>query len=103
MAKAKVEKATSYKRNKGGTIYSKKRIRSIIAERADEILVVLFEALHNTKNNNLQLGAAKILMNKILPDLKATELSAKNNSSLEGLIKIVYENNQTVPMANDSK
>ena len=89
-----------YKRNKGGVKYSKKRIRSIIAERADEILEVLFEALHNTKNNNLQLGAAKILMNKILPDLKATELSTKNNKSLDGLIKIVYENNSIIPMAN---
>jgi hypothetical protein len=96
------KKPTTYERKKGGVIYSKRKIRSIIAERADEILKVLFEALHNEKNYNVQLGAAKILINKILPDLKATELSTPKNQSLDGLIKIIYENNTTVPMADHS-
>lgn len=77
---------TSKQISPGGKIMSKKKFRGMIRGRAQEILDVLFESLHS-KNPSLRLGAAKILINKILPDLKATEISSKAGQG----IKVIFE------------
>jgi cell division ATPase FtsA len=86
----------------GAAIYSRRKIQRIIAARAPEILDALFEALQS-KNASLKLGAAKILINKVLPDLKATELKAEDGKSLVGLITIKYEGDHPKPLADQSQ
>lgn len=59
-----------------------------IAARSDEIFAVLFEKLHS-KNENVALGAANKLIDKILPDLRATELTGEDHGPL--LIRIISD------------
>lgn len=86
----------------GAAIYSRRKIQRIVAARAPEILNALFEALQSN-NPSLKLGAAKILINKILPDLKATELKAEDGKSLAGLITIRYEGDRPQSVADNSQ
>lgn len=46
---------------------------SKIAKKADLVINTLFNLLES-KNENIRLGAAKVLLNKIIPDIRATEL-----------------------------
>ena len=69
---------TSTEPKKGGTpshvaLYAK------IAEKQEDIFEVLFELL-NCRNDNIRLGAAKTLINKILPDLKSVEIGGEMGS-----------------------
>ncbi|MFZ5845293.1 MAG: hypothetical protein ACOY0S_02385 [Patescibacteria group bacterium] len=64
-----------------GELYSK------IASRWDEILNVLFRHLHS-RNEAISVGAAKVLINKILPDLKSTELVGKDGQPLTITVKL---------------
>jgi len=66
-----------------------------------KILSVLVDDL-SCNNPSVRIAAAKVLLAKILPDLKATELTGKDGKSLDGLIRIVYENNKTLPLADSS-
>ena len=53
-----------------------------IASRADEIVDELFELLHS-RNENIRMGAAKVLANKIIPDRKAVEVSGENGGPIK--------------------
>lgn len=76
------------KTDKGGTP-SRNKIYSRIASRADEIIDGLFLlATHN--NENVRLGALKVLANKIVPDLKAVEMKDEKGNTLN-VIVIPYE------------
>ena len=61
-----------------------------IAVKSDKIINKLFELL-DSHNENIALGAANKLIDKILPDLRATELTGENNGPI--LIRIVPEIN----------
>lgn len=54
-----------------------------------EAIDVLVEMMRTTKNESLKLGAAKALLDKNLPDLKATEITGEDHGPL--LIKIISE------------
>ena len=68
------------KLNKGGST-STRKIKRRIRDRADEILAVLFEQLHS-RNPSVAIAAARTLLNKILADLKATELTGEEGKSI---------------------
>ena len=61
-----------------GSLY---RMTSKHAKKAIEVLVELLESKHP----NYRLGAAKIIINKCLPDLKATEVKG-----LDGLTQMMF-------------
>lgn len=52
-----------------------------IASRSDDIIECLFGLLES-RNENIRLGAAKVLANKILPDKKAVELTGEDSGPL---------------------
>ena len=56
---------------------SQKGIYSKVAEHTDEILDVFFESL-KSRNENVRFGAAKVLLNKLLPDLRSSEITGKD-------------------------
>ncbi|MDD5220003.1 MAG: hypothetical protein PHV11_05535 [Candidatus Bipolaricaulis sp.] len=56
---------------------NQKGIYSKVAEHSDEILDVFFEGL-KSRNENIRFGAAKALLNKLLPDLRASEITGKD-------------------------
>jgi hypothetical protein len=58
-----------------------------IASKSDDIIGVLFAHLHS-RNENISLGAAKTLINKILPDLKSTELTGKDGEPFTITVKL---------------
>lgn len=53
---------------------SRQALYSKISSRADEIVTRLIE-LTQSKNENVALGACKLLLNKTLPDIKTLELT----------------------------
>ena len=59
-----------------------------IASRSDDIIDCLFLLLQS-RNENIRLGAAKVLANKILPDKKAVELTGEDNGPI--LIRVVED------------
>jgi hypothetical protein len=74
----------------------KNRTRKYVAS-----AVVRLAELANSRNDSVALGASKYILDKFLPDLKATEITGKNG---EKLIPIAIFGNQTanaVP-GNDS-
>lgn len=60
--------------SKKGKPMSKQAMFSKISSGADIIIATLFAEMEHGDNSNARIGAAKVLINKILPDLKVTEL-----------------------------
>lgn len=70
----------------GGETYpSKQKIYSEIASHADEIFQVLYDCL-KSKNEGIAMGAAKVLINKLVPDIKSVELSGQNGQPIQFFI-----------------
>ena len=65
---------------KGG-IRGRKYHYQKIAKRGDELIERLFELLYS-KNEGVAVSAAKTLLNKMLPDLKALEVSGDQDEPL---------------------
>ena len=72
-----------------GVFPSRAALYHKIASKHDKILKRLLELLES-KNESIALGAANTLMGKILPDLKATELTGENSGPV--LVRIVQDN-----------
>ena len=58
-----------------------------MASREDEILDVLFELL-KSRNDSVAVSAAKTLLNKILPDKRAIEVTGKDGQPLTINVKL---------------
>lgn len=71
---------------KGG-IPSKQRIYQKAAAYAIEAIETLAKAMREADNDNARVGAAKVLLAKCIPDLKATELTGEGGNEI--LIKIL--------------
>jgi hypothetical protein len=57
---------------KGGGVPRRTNLYNIVAPKGREIINTLF-ALLKSNNEGIRLGAAKVLINKILPDLQAIQ------------------------------
>ena len=69
-------------------VLSRNELYGRIASRSEEIIGVLFDSLKDT-NAAVRLGAAKTLINKIIPDLKAVEVSGDKEFPL--LVKLTKD------------
>jgi len=47
-----------------------------------EALDTCVQVMRNSNNDNAKLGAARTIINKVLPDLKASEISGKDGKEL---------------------
>lgn len=73
--------AETIEATKGG-IPSQQGVYSKVASHEDKILQTLLDLLDH-KNENVRLGAAKVLYNKIIPDKKAVEVSGLNGEPIK--------------------
>ena len=76
-----MDKLGSEAKRGGATIPSKQKIYAKIAVKSEEIVSSLLE-LTLSKNESIKLGALRILLNKILPDLKAIEPQEEKGEEL---------------------
>jgi hypothetical protein len=56
---------------------------SKISSRAEDIISNLFFAMEKSKSSSDRIKAARTLLNKCLPDLKATEVSGKDGGPIK--------------------
>lgn len=69
------KKTTGNEDKKGVTTPSRQGLYAAAAAYSIKAIEILADMMINSKNPNVKLGAAKALLDKALPDLKATELS----------------------------
>ncbi len=85
MSKLKPKSSGSPQSKRGGGPMSKQAIYSKVSARGDELIDKLFE-LTESRNEPIKLGALKTLINKILPDLKVTELQGEVDKLQMGVV-----------------
>lgn len=76
------EKQTTNTEAKSGGTKPQIALYQKIASREEEIIETLFQRL-KSRNESVSLGAAKILINKILPDLKTVEVTGKDGGPIK--------------------
>lgn len=89
-----MDKQSSVVAKAPGTVPSRRGLYAKLAGHGDRLLNEYLKML-DSRNESIRLGAANKLIDKILPDLKATELSSGENGPLT--IKITYENDNGRP------
>lgn len=62
---------TSHEAKKGG-VPNKGSLYAVAAAHSKEAIETLYDLMKNSKNDGIRLGAAKALINKVLPDLNKT-------------------------------
>ena len=73
---------------KGGGVTSRQGNYNKVASHFDEILEKQLWLMRNATQESVQQSAANKLIDKILPNLKATELTGKDGEKFERLIVI---------------
>ena len=81
-------------------IPSQQGLYSKIAAHSDKILETLFELL-DSRNENIRMGAAKVLANKIIPDKRAIEVSGEGGDAIKIQI-ISYGDNDPLKLYTNS-
>lgn len=69
--------------------HSRKKLMEIARPHAEEALKVTVDLMYNAPNDSVRLGAAKTILNKVIPDLKAVEVSGEDGQNLE--VVLVYK------------
>ena len=87
------------KEKKRGPV-SKNALYQAASAHAHDAIAVLVEIMKNSEHDASRIGAARTLLNKCLPDLKATELTGKDGETLNGLILIRTNGDQPLQLAN---
>lgn len=95
MSQLAAEQTDQEPKNGGARIPNKGSLQAYAQNFTKEAIDCLVNIMRTTRNESLKMGAAKVLLDKGVPDLKATELSTGDNSPL--LIKIVSEQNGNQP------
>jgi len=73
--------------NNGGTP-SRKGLYAKTAKYFGEALDVLVNEMRKGDNSNARIAAARTIVNKVLPDLKATELTGAEGEAMKVLVTI---------------
>lgn len=85
---------------KGSNQLSNAKLKEIVRLYTPSALNRLIE-LTNSNNENVALGAVKVLLNKIMPDIKAVELSHDERKEL--VVRIIGFNDQRIEDAQEVK
>ena len=76
---------------KTGGLISRQQLYAVVSKYSIDSILVLADLMKNSRHEGVRMGAARALLDKALPDLKATELSGLNGSDLQLVIKIVED------------
>ena len=77
---------------KGGTP-SRQGLYAIAAKYSAEAIKTLYDLMKNGKQEAIRMGAAKALLDKSLPDIKAVEVTGEDHGPIEILIVKDANNN----------
>lgn len=72
------------------------RIRALVPQ-----AIVRMEQLMHSDNDNVALGATKVILNKTAPDLKAVEVSGKTD--LQGLVIVRNDTGEIIASSEEDK
>ena len=75
MKKKKEDNLLDKKKGKQNKKLSKKALQEIARPFAHKAILKAADLLENGDNDNVRLGAAKLLLAKVLPDMKATDIT----------------------------
>lgn len=78
-------------------VENRRGLYAVAASHSKEAIKVLVELMYS-RNENIRLGAAKALLGKALPDLRATELSGEIHEPIR--VGIIKEYLSTEPSGN---
>ena len=81
---------TSNGKPKTGGVTPRSAIYSIISGKRVLILDTVLELL-TSRNESIRLGAVKVLINKLIPDLKSTEITGVDGADLKLEIRIIED------------
>lgn len=62
---------------------SRKALMEMTRPYAEQALQITVDLMNNSANDSVRLGAAKTILNKVIPDLKAVELNGGDGEKLE--------------------
>lgn len=79
--------------------YSEAQLREFIRPHVPDIIKQLLAIVYDADQDSARIGAAKILLSKVMPDLKSTELNGEGAKALAGLLTVIAERNTAKPVA----
>ena len=80
---------------------SRQAAYSMAAAYVGDAIKTAVDIMHNGNNPSARIGAAKLLIDKVLPNLRATEISNKEGEKFAVLVEIPNYANKELP--KDSK
>lgn len=83
-----MSESTTDQVHKGGAI-SRQSLYTVAQKYTREAIETLAELMRDRRNPAVRMGAAKVLLSKVLPDMKAVEVSGLNGEDLQLVIKII--------------
>lgn len=76
------------KANRGGVI-SRQTLYQVASKYSKDAIEKLYDLMMHSKQESVQMGAAKTLLDKALPDLKAMELTGEDHGAIQ--IRIIED------------
>lgn len=70
-------------------------IQNYIRPHVPELIAKALELVDSADNDSVKLGAIKTLLAKVVPDMKASELTGKDGKDLKGLVLVKYDGNKS--------
>ena len=74
---------------------SKQALYNAASSHAGDAIRVLVDLMNNGKHESTKMGAAKTILAKCIPDLKAQEITGKDGEKLPFSIKVEYNGSET--------
>lgn len=87
---SKTSKSTNGEEKKTGVI-PRSTLYSIASRYSKEAIITLYTLMKEAKQESVRMGAAKSLLDKALPDLKAMEVSGQDGEDLKLIVKIIED------------
>lgn len=78
--------------SKRGGVIGRRKLYQYASKHAQDAIDVLVYHMHHGQAS-VRVGAAKTLLNKVIPDLKAQEHTGKDGQKLEGLVIVRTDGN----------
>lgn len=75
--------------SKTGGPMSRAQLYAIVQSHSKEAIRTLVEIMNTSRNEGMRMGAAKAILDKCVPDLKATEITGENGGDV--LIRLITE------------
>lgn len=74
---------------KGGGVVKREDVYQYVSKFSQEAVDTLIEIMRTSRNEALKMGAAKTLLDKCIPDLKATEVTGEQGGAV--LVRLITE------------